>query len=117
MDYERATFGELFGGEETLDGLRERYLELTRETLPAAGCRRGWPIVEDHCFMRVLLDRLFDDCWYKHLDRRRGAAYRQLTGEQLRRVIAMAEELLADEGDSLIHDWNRQSLWVRGKLR
>lgn len=52
--------------------LQDRYLELTRVELPAEARRRDWVVIEDHCFMRIILDRLFGDCWYNHLDRRLG---------------------------------------------
>ena len=106
--------------EEPLGGLhryelQDRYLELTRVELPAVARRRGWIVTEDHCFMRIVLDRLFGDCWYNHLDRRL-TAYKQLGDEQLRECIAMAEQLLAGDTEALA-GWNRDSLRWRGKLK
>lgn len=95
--------------------LEARYLELTRVELPSRAARNQWPIREDHCFMRILLDRLFEDCWYNHLSRRRGPAYRQLSDKQLRTLIGWAETLIQDDGE-LLAAWNRDSLWWRGKL-
>ncbi len=49
--------------DETFDDrydLQARYLQLTREDLPAAALREGWPVRDDHCFMRIVLDHLFD---------------------------------------------------------
>ena len=54
-------------GQETLDGadisaLRRRYRRPVTEALSAAARKReGWPIREDHCFARVVLDALFGD--------------------------------------------------------
>ena len=96
-----------------LDPLRRRYLELTKTELPARARSRRWVIVNDHCMMRVILDRLFGGCWYDHLDRST-AAYKQLDRDQLLRCIDMAERLLADDG-TLLTDWNRASLRWRGK--
>lgn len=94
--------------------LQDRYLELTRIELPALGRVRNWCVKEDHCFMRILLDRLFGDCWYNHLDRRL-TAYKQLNDQQLRKCIGMAEHLIeCDEGT--LAAWNRDSLRWRGKL-
>lgn len=95
--------------------LQDRYLELTRVELPAEARRQGWVVTEDHCFMRIILDRLFGDCWYNHLDRRL-TAYKQLGDEQLRQCIAMARQLLAGDTDALVQ-WNRDSLQWRGKRK
>ncbi len=95
--------------------LQERYLDLTRVQLPAEARQRGWVVTEDHCFMRIILDRLFGDCWYHHLDRRL-TAYKQLNDKQLRQCIAMAEQILTGDTDALIR-WNRDSLHWRGKLK
>ena len=94
--------------------LQDRYLELTRVELPAEARRRGWVVTEDHCLMRIILDRLFGDCWYNHLDRRL-TAYKQLNDEQLRECISMAGQLLGGDTEALV-PWNRDSLRWRGKL-
>ena len=88
--------------------LQDRYLELMRIELPGEARIRGWGIVDDHCFMRIILDRLFGDCWYNHLDRRL-TAYKQLRDAQLRSCIAMAEQILAGDVAAL-ESWNRDSL-------
>lgn len=95
--------------------LQDRYMELTRTTLPATARRSSWAITEDHCFMRIILDQLFGDCWYNHLDRRL-SAYKQLGNQQLEKCIAMAEQILAGDTTTLEH-WNRQSLRWRGKSK
>ena len=64
--------------------------------------------------MRIILDRLFGDCWYNHLDRRL-SAYKQLNDEQLRECISMAGQLLGGDTEALV-PWNRDSLRWRGKL-
>lgn len=93
--------------------LQDRYLELTRVELPAEARRRGWPVKDDHCFMRIILDRLFNDCWYHHLDRRL-TAYKQLGDDQLRECIKMARQLLDGDREQLNH-WNADSLRWRRK--
>ena len=95
--------------------LQDRYLELTRVELPAEARRHGWVVTEDHCFMRILLDRLFGDCWDNHLDRRL-TAYKQLRDEQLRECIAMAGQLLEGDTEALAA-WNQDSLRWRRKLK
>lgn len=94
--------------------LQRRYLELTRELLPIASARHHWSVTEDHCFMRILLDQLFQDCWYHHLNSKQ-PAYRQLNLDQLKACIRMGEQLLSGDTASLAV-WNRESLRWRGKL-
>ncbi|MEM9356235.1 MAG: hypothetical protein AAGB04_08480 [Pseudomonadota bacterium] len=93
--------------------LQERYMELTRVLLPAEARLRTWSLQNDHCFMRVILDHLFQDCWYRHLDRRL-TAYKQLNVEQLQQCITLAERIL-EQGDPLLTNLNRQSLAWRRK--
>ena len=98
---------------ENLEPLRQRYLELTKRHLPERAQTEGWTLKFDHCFMRVVLDHLFQDAWYNHLTRK-GAAYKQLDEEQLQRAVALAEHILA-EGDKVLWELNQQSLMWRGK--
>ena len=95
--------------------LQDRYLELTREVLPERARAARWVIKNDHCFMRVILDQLFNDCWYNHLDTRL-VAYKQLTVPQLKRAIAMAERI-ESEGDVVLRKWNSESLAWRNKAK
>ena len=95
--------------------LQERYIELTRVFLPAEARLGEWTLRDDHCFMRIVLDHLFYDCWYNHLDRRL-TAYKQLNVEQLQRCVALAERIL-EEGEPLLISLNRQSLKWRRKRR
>ncbi len=94
--------------------LQERYIALTRGVLPTLAVERHWPIREDHCFMRIVLDHLFQDCWYHHLDRRL-RAYRQLQADQLREAIRIAEHMQTLDAEA-IEQMNRQSLRWRGKV-
>jgi hypothetical protein len=73
--------------------LRERYRELTEETLPAAA-DEDWPVQADHCCQRLVLDALFDDVWYDHVAGR--PAFRHLTTDQLREAICIAESMVDD---------------------
>lgn len=101
--------------------LVDQYLDRMRNRLPASAARHGWVVRYDHCFMRIILDRLFGDCWYNHLHRRT-AAYRQLSDDQLRQCVAMADQILdpsgedgGEHGGELLARWNRDSLDYRGK--
>lgn len=95
--------------------LQERYLALTRQELPAAARRHGWVIRDDHCFMRVILDHLFQGCWYDYLDRRL-RAYKQLNAEQLAEAVRLGDAMLAGGGE-VVEQMNRASLVWRGKAR
>ena len=94
--------------------LLRRYRSLVDEELPAAARRDDWSLRLDHCFGRVLLDDAVQGCWYDHLDRRTGPAYRQLDDRQLAGAVALAERLLA-EGDPLLRELDARSLAWRGK--
>ena len=94
--------------------LQARYLELTREALPLrAKQERGLPIRFDHCFMRIVLDHVFEDSWYRHLDRRL-RAYKQLTDQQLCRAVQLAEHLLEAPVEEVKRMDNASLMW-RGK--
>lgn len=91
--------------------LEDRWLVLTRETLPALAHVRGWPIRNDHCFQRVLLDAACEGRWYDHVEGR--PAYRRASDAILGRAVAIAVELV--DGSGNVSALNRQSLVYRGK--
>ncbi|MEJ2885015.1 hypothetical protein [Actinomycetospora aeridis] len=91
-----------------------RYRELVDHELPAAAARGRWVIRNDHCFGRVLLDDAVGACWYDVLDRRAGAAHRQLDDDRLAHAVAQGERMLA-EGDPLVRALDARSLAWRGK--
>jgi hypothetical protein len=87
----------------------ERWLELTRVTLPAAAAEHRWPIQFDHCFMRVLLDNTVGDVWHHVIPR---PAIRHIAPDMLDRAIALGEQVLREPG--LLPELNRRSLaWRR----
>jgi len=97
-----------------LDGraaLEERWLMLTRETLPSLATSRCWPIRNDHCFQRVLLDAACGGRWYDHVAGR--PAYRQASEAILTSAVALADDIVAGTAD--LAALNRQSLTYRGK--
>lgn len=92
--------------------LEARWLELTRETLPAMSAERGWPVSADHCFQRILLDHACGGCWYDAISGR--PAYRAASDELLERAVALGDQVAAGEAD--LHALNRQSLaWRKGR--
>ena len=76
---------------------------------------KGWALNEDHCFMRVILDQLFQDCWYNHLDCRL-TAYKQLNDQQIRGAISLATVVERGDFDTL-DQWNRESLRWRQQAK
>ena len=62
-----------------------------------------------------MINVLFNCCWYEVIDRQKGAAYKQLSVEQLQQAIAIAEAIIACP-DTYIQQLNHNSLRWRGKL-
>jgi hypothetical protein len=106
-------------GQETLDGddlseYRAEYTRKVNQELPErAQNSDGWPIRLDHCFGRVVLDNLFGDEWYGHVDGR--PAYEHLSRDELREAIEIADRML-ERGRPAVAELNRNSLRWRDKL-
>ena len=94
-----------------MEDLIVTYKQLINAELPA---RFTYPIRFNHCFARVVLDWLFKDCWYRHLNKKQ-TAVSQLSAEQLRQAIERMQQWLKDE-QLLIED-NNQSLQYRKAYR
>lgn len=94
------------------DALVQAYLHLTRVVLPQMARRPGvnWPVVNDHCFQRIVLDAISGGVWYDHIAR---PAYKHLTPRQAAGAVALCKAIIAGEAD--LHRLNRQSLKWRGK--
>ena len=91
------------------EALEQRWLKLTRQTLPALAAERRWPVSADHCFQRVLLDAATGGIWYDAVSAR--PAYRHVDEATLRRAIMLGEG--AVHGDTDLADMNRRSLALR----
>ncbi|QKG94202.1 hypothetical protein HPS36_14960 (plasmid) [Halorubrum salinarum] len=101
-------------GGDDLSALRAQYERKVNEELPARAQRSGdWPIRHDHCFGRVVLDNLFGDEWYGHVDGR--PAYRHLSRDELRAAIDIADRML-EAGRPAVVELNRNSLEWREEL-
>ena len=92
--------------------LRSEYLGLINDRLPELAKREPMPVRFNHCFARIVLDNLFEDCWYNHLSRKQ-PAYKQLSAGQLEKAIAIAQSML--DTPDLAHSLNNNSLRWRGK--
>jgi hypothetical protein len=86
--------------------LEVRWLELTREALPMLAAGRGWPVNQDHCFQRILLDNAFGGCWYDHVNGR--PAYAKAPEDALARAVALGEACA--DGTADLAELNRRSL-------
>jgi hypothetical protein len=96
------------------EALEHRWRDLTGDDLPARAREERWPLRQDHCFMRVLLDDACGGRWYDHVEGR--PAYRHLDADRLERAVATGEELLAsDDGRAMLERLDDQSLRWRGK--
>ena len=94
--------------------LIEDYMHLTKVVLPsmARNGERDWPVVEDHCFQRIILDTICGGVWYEHLDR---PAYKNLTTEQAKTAVRLCQDIADGRAD--LQQLNRQSLFWRGKKK
>ena len=98
-----------------IEQLRTRYLELVNRKLPNLAKQRQFPVRFNHCFARIILDNLFGCCWYEAINRNKGAAYKQLSVEQLQKAIEIAEAII-NNPDSYIQELNQNSLRWRNKV-
>lgn len=87
--------------------LQTRFLDLTQVLLPSRGRTHNWPIRDEHSFTRIVLDHLFHDAWYNHLDRGL-RVHRQLSDTQLAQAVAIAERMYQAD-DATIRAMEQQS--------
>ena len=92
--------------------LVDAYMHLTKEILPSLARSNGqhWPVREDHCFQRIVLDTICGGVWYEHLDR---PAYKNLSHDQAQRAVDLCHEIA--EGHADLRQLNNQSLIWRSK--
>jgi hypothetical protein len=91
-----------------------RYMYLTRTVMPqlALDEKRGWPVRNDHCFQRIVLDTVCEGVWYDHIAR---PAYKHLSQSQALAAVQLCEQIIADQIDLSV--LNQKSLAWRGKQR
>ncbi|MEM7723288.1 MAG: hypothetical protein AAF376_13030 [Pseudomonadota bacterium] len=96
------------------DVIVARYRHLTGHVMPelARDPARSWPVVNDHCFQRIVLDTICGGVWYHHIAR---PAYKNLTLDQARHAVTLSEAIVAGCAD--LSTLNAQSLRWRGKRR
>ena len=96
-----------------IETLRDEYLTYTKKILPQLARQHKWVVYYDHCFQRILLDNLFQMCWYDAIEKR--PAYKQLSVEQLQQAITLAKSI-EQCGDEYLRQLNTKSLEWRRKL-
>ena len=98
--------------ESQTNNLIKRYIKLTKQVLPkmASDKKLKWPVQNDHCFQRIVLDNICNGSWYEHLER---PAYKHLSRDQSLKAVKLCEEIISGNAD--LHALNRQSLIWRGK--
>lgn len=89
-----------------------RYMLLTKEIMPdlARASHTHWPVRNDHCFQRIVLDALCGGIWYGHIAR---PAYKHLTRDQAAQAVQLCEDIISGGADLV--RMNNQSLIWRGK--
>ena len=73
--------------------LISRYIVLTKATMPhlARTSHRHWPVRNDHCFQRIVLDAVCGGVWYDHLLR---PAYKNLTQELAANAVDLCNDII-----------------------
>ena len=95
-----------------LDAKKDRLRQLANQEFPAAAKAGRYPIVLNHCFLRVVYDHIFEDKWQRKLTNGKPAIH-QLSERQLDRAITVGEAMTKDK--ALTEQLNRASLEYRGK--
>ena len=93
--------------------LVSRYSVMTKETMPQLACttHKNWPVRNNHCFQRIVLDTVCEGVWYDHLPR---PAYKHLSHKQALQAVDLCNDIIAGKADLVA--LNTQSLKWRGKL-
>ena len=93
--------------------LVSRYILLTKEVMPhlARTSHKHWPVSNDHCFQRIILDAVCGGVWYDYLPR---PAYKNLTHDQAANAVKLCNDIISGDADLIV--LNKQSLQWRGKL-
>jgi hypothetical protein len=95
-----------------LADLVSRYMVLTKDVIPqmARDPAINWPVRNDHCFQRIVLDNVCGRPWFDHLAR---PAYKHLSKDQAVRAVQLCKAIIAGHAD--LNDLNSKSLIWRGK--
>jgi hypothetical protein len=89
-----------------------QYLKLTREVMPdfAKRVNPRWPVSEDHCFQRIVLDNICGGVWYDSIKQ---PAYKYLDITQAENAVELCNRILSGNAD--LDKLNAKSLGWRKK--
>ena len=92
--------------------LVSRYIVLTKGVMPylARTSHKHWPVNNNHCFQRIILDSVCGGVWYDYLPR---PAYKNLTHDQAANAVKLCNDIISGDADLIV--LNKQSLKWRGK--
>jgi hypothetical protein len=93
--------------------MEENLMELAQDTLPEMAKESGWPISQDHCFLRVAYDCAFNADWRGKVDG--SPAYKHMPDKYLQRAHAVLCRMKSD-GHEYVARQNEKSLWLRDKV-
>ena len=92
--------------------LASRYIVLTKEVMPhlARTSHKHWPVSNDHCFQRIILDTVCGGVWYDYLPR---PAYKTMTHDEAANAVKLCNDIISGDADLIV--LNKQALQWRGK--
>lgn len=98
--------------------LQETWKTLFQKTLPSAArdhspAQPHWPVHVDHCFARIILDKVVGGGSEPWIGKLKTPAYKNMSEEQLEAAIKLGEDIL--EGKADLVELDRSSLVSRGK--
>ncbi len=70
---------------------------------------RDWPVCEDHCFQRIVLDTICGGVWYENMIH---LAFKNLTNDKAKRAVDLCQDIIEKQVD--VRQLNQQSLIWRG---
>ena len=74
--------------------LVKKYLHLTQTVLPDIARKKNWPIHNDHCFQRVVLDTVCQCSWYEKIP---SPAYKHLSYQQALAAVNLCEQIMNND--------------------
>ena len=74
--------------------------------------KRHWPVRNDHCCQRIVLDTICGGVWYDHIAR---PACKHLSQAQATLAVQLCNQIIAEQTN--LNVLNQQSLAWRGKGR
>ena len=95
--------------------LVKSYIILTKQVIPkmAIDTELQWPVQNDHCFQRIILDNICNVFQYDHLNH---PANKHLIKKQALKAVKLCEDIISGNAD--LYALNRQLLiWRDKKVR